>query len=172
MNARSAPVTFNPATLAGVLVACALAASSIVFSEPAPADVLMMGVILGVPVLGVAQFGATAKLHLALWLVVVALGMAGTTMSTIMPVAITHQFVTLYLVLGAFVLGGYVAADPEPRFWLIMQFYVLGCVIACVAAFVGYFNLVPGAYELFTNYDRARGTGTPPYSATSLPAMS
>lgn len=168
-----APITFNPATLAAVLVALALATSSIVFSEPAPADVLMMGVIAGIPVLGAAQFGQIAKLHLVLWLVVVALGLVGTAMSTIMPVAIIHQLVTLYLAIGAFVLAGYVSADPEPRFRLVIWFYVLGCVIACLAAFAGYFNLVPGTHELFTNYDRARGTFKDPnvFGAAMVPGL-
>ncbi|MEQ1578170.1 MAG: O-antigen ligase family protein [Hyphomicrobium sp.] len=173
MDAGLAPITIKSGTLAGVLVACALATSSIVFSEPAPADVLMMGVIVGVPVLGAAQFGRVAKLHLALWLVVVALGLAGTTMSAVMPVAIIHQVVTLYLVLGAFVLAGYVSADPEPRFRLIASFYVVGCLIACAAAFAGYFNLIPGTYDLFTNYGRARGTFKDPnvFAAALAPGL-
>ncbi len=173
MDARLAPVTIDSATLAGVLVALAMSASSIVFSEPAPADVLMAGVILGIPILGVAQFGDSAKLHLVLWLVIVALGLAGATMSTVMPVAIIHQSVTLYLALGAVVLAGYVAADPEPRFRLIISFYVVGCVIACAAAFAGYFNLVPGTHDLFTNYDRARGTFKDPnvFGAALAPGL-
>ncbi len=173
MEARLAPLTIRTGSLAGVLVACALATSSIVFSEPAPADVLMMGVIFGVPVLGAARFGHVAKMHLALWLVIVALGLAGTAMSTIMPVAIIHQLVTLYLFLGAFVIAGYVAADPEPRFQLVVWFYVLGCVVACAAAFAGYFNLLPGAHDLFTNYDRARGTFKDPnvFGAAVAPGL-
>jgi O-antigen ligase len=173
VNASVAPVTIKTSTLAGFLVACALITSSIVFSEPAPADVLMMGVIAGIPILGAAKFGRVASLHLVLWLVIVALGLAGTTMSTIMPVAIVHQLVTLYLVLGAFVLAGYVAADPEPRFRLVVWCYVIGCMIACLAAFSGYFNLVPGTRELFTNFDRARGTFKDPnvFGAAVAPGL-
>jgi O-antigen ligase len=36
--------------------------------------------------------------------------------------------------------------------------YVVGCLIAAAAAFAGYFQLIPSATELFTNYGRARGT--------------
>ena len=173
MDGRAAPFTLRISTLAGALVACALTASSIVFSEPAPADVLMMGVIVGIPVLGAAKFGRVASLHLVLWLVLVALGLAGTTMSTIMPTAIIHQLVTLYLALGAVVLAGYVAADPEPRFRLIMWCYAAGLLIACLAAFAGYFNLVPGTRELFTNFDRARGTFKDPnvFGAAIAPGL-
>lgn len=173
MDARAAPITFRSGTLAGVLVACALIASPIVFSEPAPADVLMMGVIAGVPVLGAAVFGRIAKLQLVLWLVIVALGLVGTTMSTVMRVAAIHQLVTLFLAIGAFVLAGYVAADPQPRFKLIMWGYVVGCLIACAAAFAGYFDLIPGTRELFTNYDRARGTFKDPnvFGAALAPGL-
>ncbi len=56
------------------------------------------------------------------------------------------------------VLAGYVSADPEPRYRLIMNCYVVGCLIATAAAFAGYFQLIPSAYDLFTNFGRARGT--------------
>lgn len=173
MEARIAPLTVNARTLAAWLVALALLASSVVFSEPAPADLLMMGVIVGVPVLGVAHFGRVAKLNLVMWLVIVALGLAGASMSTVMPVAIVHQFVTLYLAIGAFVLAGYVAADPEPRFRLVIWCYVIGCMIACAAAFAGYFNLIPSTRDLFTHYERARGTFKDPnvFGAALAPGL-
>jgi len=173
MNADAAPLTIRASTLAAILVGCALCASSVVFSEPAPADVLMLGVIVGVPILGVAQFGRVAQLHLALWLVVVALGLAGTAMSAVMNAAIIHQLVTLYLVMGAFVIAGYVAADPLPRFRLIIWCYVVGCLVACAAAFVGYFGVLPGTEELFTNYGRARGTFKDPnvFGAAVAPGL-
>ena len=173
MDARALPITFRTGSLAGALVACALVSSSVVFSEPAPADVLMMGVIAGIPVLGAAAFGRIAKLQMVMWLVIVALGLAGTTMSTIMPVAVTHQLVTLYLAVGAFVIAGYVSADPEPRFKLIMWCYVIGCLVACAAAFAGYFDLIPGTRDLFTNYDRARGTFKDPnvFGAALAPGL-
>lgn len=145
-------------TLAGLAVALALATSAIVFSEPAVADVLMAAVIVGLPVLGATRFGHAALLNLTLWLVFVALGLAGCALSTTFDTALTHQLVTLYLALGAFVLAGYIAADAEPRFHLVMNFYVVGCLVAAGAALIGYFAILPQAYELFTNYGRARGT--------------
>jgi O-antigen ligase len=39
-----------------------------------------------------------------------------------------------------------------------MVCYVVACLIATAAAFAGYFQLIPSAYDLFTNYGRARGT--------------
>ncbi|HRN83474.1 MAG TPA: O-antigen ligase family protein [Hyphomicrobium sp.] len=160
-------------TLAAIAVAAAMGTSAIVFSEPAVADILMAAVIVGLPLLGVTRFGHTAILNLMLWLVLVACGIAACAMSTTMNTAITHQVVTLYLVLGAFVLAGYIAADPEPRFHLVMRFYTLACVVAAVAGLAGYFNVLPSAYELFTNHGRARGTFKDPnvFGAALAPAI-
>jgi len=118
----------------------------------------MAAVIVGLPMLGVTRFGNVSTLHLAMWLVFFALGLVGCSMSTNVGTAVTHQIVTLFLALGAFVIAGYVAADPEPRFHLIMVCYVVACLIATAAAFVGYFSIIPSTYDLFTNYGRARGT--------------
>jgi len=144
--------------LAAIAVAGAMATSSIVFSEPAIADVLMGAVIVGLPILGVTRFGPMAVLNFAAWLVLVGLGFAACSVSTNMDTAVVHQTVTLFLALGAFVLAGYVAEDPIPRFRLVMLCYVIGCLIAAAAAFAGYFRILPAAYDLFTNYGRARGT--------------
>ncbi|WP_439543288.1 O-antigen ligase family protein [Hyphomicrobium sp.] len=144
--------------LAAFAVAGAMATSSIVFSEPAVADILMAAVIVGLPLLGVTRFGTVTLLNFAAWLAFVALGLAACSVSTNIDTAITHQVVTLFLALGALVLAGYVSADPEPRFRLVMNCYVAGCIIATAAAFAGYFQLIPSAYDLFTNFGRARGT--------------
>jgi O-antigen ligase len=156
-----------------MLVAGAMATSSIVFSEPAVADALMMAVICGVPVLGAARFGHASLLNFVLWLVLVGTGLAAVSVSTTFDTALTHQLVTLFLAVGAFVLAGYIAADPEPRYRVVMAFYVVGCLAATVAALVGYFNILPSTYDLFTNYGRARGTFKDPnvYAAALPPAI-
>ncbi len=92
--------------LASLVVGVAIATSTIVFSEPALADVLMMAVIVGVPLLGAARFGRVATVNLGVWLVIVALSLLAATMSVTLDTAAKHLFVTLYLVLGAFVLAG------------------------------------------------------------------
>ena len=173
MTARLHSLQVSAGTLAGFLVALAMGTSAIVFTEPAPADAMMMAVVFAVPVLGVAKFGKMAVVNLALWLGLVGTGLAAVCMSTNMDTALTHQVVTLFLALGAFVLAGYIAADPEPRIRLVMTFYVVACVIATAAAFIGYFKILPSAYDLFTNYGRARGTFKDPnvYGAAMAPAL-
>ncbi len=150
--------TVSAGTLAAIAVACAMGTSSIVFSEPAVADVLMAAVIVVLPLLGVVHFGRLSMINLARWRVVGSLGLAGGSLSTTFDTAVIHQTVTLFLALGAFVLAGYITADPEPRFRLVMHFYLIGCLVAAAAALVGYFQIVPAANELFTNFGRARGT--------------
>lgn len=160
-------------SIAAVFVAVAMLTNTIVFSEPAIADMLMLGVIVAVPALGVARFGPVTMLHASAWLVFVGLGIAGTFISATFDTAIKHQLVTLYLLIGAFITAGYIAGDPEPRFRLIMICYTVACLIATLAAFVGYFHIVPSTYEVFTNYGRARGTFKDPnvYSAALVPAL-
>lgn len=165
--------TISRSRLAGVAMALAVGSSSIVFSEPAVADFLMMGAIVGVPLLGVARFGRVTLANAGLWLVIVALGLVGTQMSVTFAPAVTHQVVTLFLVLGAVMLAGYVAADPLPRARLVLHAYVAAAMLATIAGFIGYFELLPGAFDLFTNFGRARGTFKDPnvYGAAVAPAI-
>lgn len=160
-------------SLAALAVGAAMVLSTIVFSEPAIADALMIGVIVALPVLGVLRFGKVALANFALWGVLVALGIAATAFSHTFDTAIKHQLVTLFLAAGAFVLAGYIAADPLPRITLIFWCYTAACVLATIAAIAGYFSLPPSAYDLFTNYGRARGTFKDPnvYGAALGPAL-
>jgi O-antigen ligase len=167
------PLTVRASTLAQVSVAVAILSSTIVFSEPAIADALMLFAMVALPLLGVVRFCKATYLNYAMWLSVVALGLAGTMLSTTFDTAFVHQLVTLFLATGAFIVAGYVAADPEPRLKLVLGCYVIACLIATGAAFVGYFHIIPSTYDLFTNYDRARGTFKDPnvYSAALAPAI-
>ena len=159
--------------LAHIAVAAAMVTSAIVFSEPAIADALMGGVIIAVPVLGAVKFGRVAVVNFAFWIALVALGLAATAFSPTFEAALKHQLVTLFLAAGAFVLAGYIAADPLPRVTLVFWCYTVACLLATLAAIAGYFSLVPSAYDLFTNYGRARGTFKDPnvYGAALGPAV-
>lgn len=70
-------------------------------------------------------------------------------------------------------LAAYIADDPEPRFELVMWCCLAASLIATGAAIAGYFSLLPGSYDLFTNYGRARGTFKDPnvYGAMLVPAL-
>ena len=166
-------MTVSAPSIAAAVVAVAMLTSGIVFSEPAIADAMMAVVIVTVPVLGAVRFGRVALSNYAMWLALVALGVAGTSMSISFNTAITHQFITFFLASGALVLAGFIAADPMPRITLIFWCYVAACLLATIAAFIGYFDLVPGGFDLFTRYGRATGTFKDPnvYSAALTPAI-
>lgn len=165
-------VRVSASAVAGILVGLAMASSTIVFSEPAPVDAVMMAIIIAVPILGVGRLGPVTLINSALWLVVVALGILATGFSETLGTAVKHQFVTLFLVAGAAALAAYIAADPEPRIRIVLWCYTAACLVAAVAGIAGYFRLAPGAYELFTNYGRARGTFKDPnvFGAALAPA--
>jgi hypothetical protein len=50
------------------------------------------------------------------------------------------------------------AEDTEERLRHLMRGYVVGALIASLTGIAGYFNLIPGGYDLFTLYGRAKGT--------------
>ena len=170
---RPAGWAVSAGKMARVIVAVAMLMSTIVFSEPAIADGLMAVVIVMLPVLGVVCFGRLSLSNFAILAAFVALGIAGTAMSVNFDTAIKHQFVTLFLSAGAFVLAGYIAADPVPRVAQVFWCYAAACLVATAAAFIGYFNIVPSTYDIFTNYGRARGTFKDPnvYGAALVPAI-
>lgn len=124
--------------LAHIAVAAAMVTSAIVFSEPAIADALMGGVIIAVPVLGAVKFGRVSVVNFAFWAALVALGLAATAFSPTFEAALKHQLVTLFLAAGAFVLAGYIAADPLPRVTLVFWCYTVACLLATLAAIAGY----------------------------------
>ncbi len=159
--------------VAVLLVGAAIVSSSIVFSEPAVADLLMLGAIVGLPMLGTLRIGTFTAINLVLWLAIVGLSFAAAGLSPTPDTAVKHQLITLFLVLGSVVIAGFVAGDPIPRFQLIMWCYLAACLLATAAAVAGYFELFPGAYDLFTSYGRARGTFKDPnvYGAALAPAL-
>ena len=65
-----------------VLVWLTMASSAVVYSEPAPFDALMMGLILLLPIIGLVKINASVLNFSALWLVI---GAAGLLTSSISP---------------------------------------------------------------------------------------
>ena len=138
-----------------------MVASSIVFSEPAVADVLMLVVIFAVPAAR-RHDASGACAHRSL----IALARASSASGS-RPLAcrrtstrrITHQLVTLFLAaerLRACGLHrGRSRAALPPRHDVATSSAAWS---RRLAAFVGYFELLPSAYDLFTNFGRARGT--------------
>jgi O-antigen ligase len=156
--ARPAPSLTDVQRIGLGLVWLTFATSALVFAEPAPVDVLMMGVIAIVPLVGLVRFTPALMLYVTIWLVTVACKLVA-VMVAIEPVkALVHSTVTLFLVAQAFIIAAFVMKRPYKHTHLILHAYAFAAAIAAVLAIIGYFHLLPGAFDLFTKHARAAGT--------------
>ncbi len=136
----------------------AIATSGIVFSEPAPVDALTMGLIVLLPVIGLVYISQTMLLYLALWLAAGAGGFVASGMANDTHDATVFTAISLYLYLASFVFGAFVAKCPEVHTRLILNAWTFAAGVAALSGLIGYFSLLPGAFELFTKFGRAAGT--------------
>lgn len=139
------------------IVWLAVAAGSVVFTEPAPVDLLNMGLIVLLPVVGLVAVKPQLVTMLALWLVVAAGGFVASAMANDIATATIQNTVSLYLYVSAFIFAAFVARNPGRHAKLILDAYLVGALVAATLAFSGYFDLPPGAAEVFTRYSRATG---------------
>ena len=156
--AQSRDATFGLADMARLMVALAIAASGVVFSEPAPVDLIMIAVIALLPLAGLQTYSVALFGFLLLWLACGAGALLAAMNSTDWLRSTIHTGVSFYLYLVTFVLAAFIATSPRTHTVLILRASVVGAVVAATAALVGYFHLVPGAFELFTKFGRAAGT--------------
>ncbi|MGE5259941.1 MAG: O-antigen ligase family protein, partial [Actinomycetota bacterium] len=150
-----------------------IASGAVVFSEPAPYDILMIGAIIVLPLTGLAPLTRGLAPYLLLLTGIVASGFIATTQAGVLNVPTTHVAITLYLASSSVVMAAFFADRPEKRIRFVMSAYMTAAVVAAAAALIGYFSLVPGAYDLFTEFGRARGTFKDPnvLGAFLVPAL-
>ena len=141
-----------------VLVWLAVAASAIVFSEPAPFDLIMFALMALLPMVGLSAFNRPLILLASGFMLIACFGFIASTLSLDIQKSATHTFISLYLSLAAIVLAGFVMRDPARRVKLMMNAYLIAAVFATTAGLVGYFGIVPNLQELLTAFGRARGT--------------
>jgi len=155
------------------LVWLTVAMSAVVFSEPAPFDVSMMGLIVLLPITGLVRFNPITLGFMAVWLIIGVAGYLSATLGNDLILSTKHITITLYLSIASAVLIGFVAKNPRPHANLMMSAYLVSAVIASLAAIIGYFNILPGFEDLFTLYGRARGTFKDPnvFGAFIVPAF-
>ncbi len=159
--------------LALVFLWITIATGGIVYWEPAPYDGLMIGAIVLLPLVGLAPLTRGLSVYLVLLSGIVAGGYIATTQAGVLGVPVTHVSITLYLALSSVVIAAFVAHSPEANIRLIMSAYMAAALVAAVAALIGYFDLVPGLYDIFTEFGRARGTFKDPnvLGAFLVPAL-
>jgi hypothetical protein len=157
-GARPRQISVGVKRLALVYLWITIASIAIVVSDPAPYDALILGAIFVLPVAGLVVFPRGLALYLLLWTIVIAFGFVASTQAVVIGNPLSHMSITLYLALSSVVIAAFVANRPEENTRLIMSAYLFSATIAAIAALIGYFSLMPGAFDLFTEYGRARGT--------------
>jgi hypothetical protein len=147
--------TIHAAILALVWLTFAL--SGFVFTEPAPVDALLAGLIALLPAAGLVTITPALAAYMSLWAIAAASGFLASTVSRDVGASTTFTTISLYLYAASFVLAAFVARAPLRHARIVHSGWLVAAVLAAVAALVGYFNLVPGAADLFTKFSRASG---------------
>lgn len=145
----------HSAILALVWVTFAL--SSIVFTEPAPVDALLAGLAVLLPVAGLVTLTPSIAVLFSLWCVVAAAGFLASTTSLDVAGSTTFTAISAYLYVASFVLASFLARAPARHAELVFSGWTVAALLAAAAGLAGYFNLVPGASDLFTKFGRATG---------------
>jgi len=158
-TAGGLPSTAAPGVLAlqRALVWLAGASVAIVFIEPSPYEL--------VTVLAVVAFFATGlRLRLLFMppLLLLALINIGYSISAIPmfdnSIIASWIATSWYMALTVIFLAMVISEDTMARLDMLRRGLIVGAMIASLGAIAGYFNLVPGGYDLLTLYGRGRGT--------------
>lgn len=139
------------------LVWIAVFAGAYVATEPAPVDVLTIGLIVLLPVVGLTAIGAPHIVYLGLWLTVMATSLVAAGFADDAARAITHVGVSTYLCLASFVFAAFVARRPHAHTRLILNAYAVSAIFASLMGVIGYLDLIPGVRDFFTVHQRATG---------------
>ena len=155
------------------LVWLAVASGAIVFTEPAPVDLLTIGLIVLLPVIGLVAIKPGLVVMVSIWLAAAAAAFIANGFSNDIARSSVHSGISVYLYLATFVFAAFVARKPAAHARLILHAYQWAAFIAAIAGVIGYFDLAPGAAELFTKFGRATGTFKDPnvYGPFLVPAM-
>lgn len=132
-------------------------AGPFVMYEPAPYEV--MTALLA---LACVFSGVTIDRKLMLPLLLLMLWNAGGLFS-LMPVvndsdAVTFIIISIYMGLTSMVFACLFAHDTVRRIELMRTAYIIAAVIAAIIGIIGYFDLLPGAWDNFTRYSRLKST--------------
>lgn len=159
------PAATTAAGSRGAVHAAALAvvwltfvSSGFVFAEPAPVDLMLMGLALLLPLIGLVVVSPALAGYLVLWLGIAATGFLAAPFAAEPVRAASHTAVTLYLAVASFVLAGFIARNAIPHSGLVLGGSLWAGIAATFAGLAGYFDLLPGAADLFTRFGRASGT--------------
>jgi len=134
-----------------------VAMGAVVFPEPAPADFLMLVLIVLLPLAGLVQIEPGLGVLLGMMLVAAAAALLSATTAFEIELALAHTGISLYLYLAAIVIAGFIAKRPKAHASLVLNAYLCAAMVAALAGSAGYFDLLPGAHDTMTRYGRATG---------------
>jgi hypothetical protein len=126
------------------------ASSGVVFAEPAPVDVLVLGLIVLLPLLRIVRITPGLLVFATLHIVCAAAATIAVVMAEQTGLALVHTAVTYFLAGMAIVIAAFVMERPERHARLILSAWVVAALIAVTAGLIGYFQIFPGAYDIFT----------------------
>jgi len=145
--------------LDGLLYGCLFilfASSGFVMFEPAPYDALLVALMAGSVVAGLAVPRGVGPLF-ALITLVVAGEAIGSTQATDLAYSSKYTFVTLYLAAGAVFFACLTATRPTWLMAVLVPGLTLAALVTALAGIAGVLALHPAAAELFTEFGRAKG---------------
>ncbi|MEO1265142.1 MAG: O-antigen ligase family protein [Pseudomonadota bacterium] len=144
--------------LARLLVWVTVALSGFVLIEPAPVDVLSIGLVIALPIVGLVAFRQGLVAIFVALAILGAAGLIGSLQARDFAEALTHSSVSLYLFAAALALAAFVAFKPLAHARLIAGALMVAGTVSAAAGLIGYAEVFPGAGDLFTRFDRASGT--------------
>ncbi|MCK9915165.1 O-antigen ligase family protein [Microbacteriaceae bacterium K1510] len=131
-------------------------ASSIAFIEPSPHDGLM-GLLAVACVIAGARFDSTLVVPLVLLLVWNISGLSSLLRVLQYEKTLQYAATSVYLGVAALIFACLFASNTMPRLKAMRAAYVSTACFAAVLGAIGYFNVFPGAAEMFAKIGRANG---------------
>lgn len=140
------------------LVWLTIASGAIVFTEPAPFDVLGLGLLILLPAVGLVRITAGMILYISISLIPVGCAFFAILAAIDPSRSIVHTAVTLFLMCVSILLTAFIAKNPQRHTTLVLNGTVAAAVLASSLGLAGYVDAFPGAYDIFTLYGRVSGT--------------
>lgn len=131
-------------------------ASSVAFIEPSPHDGLM-GLLAFTCVIAGVRFERTLVVPLLLLLIWNVAGLSSLTRVLEYDKTLQYAATSVYLAVAALVFACLFASNTMPRLTVMRAAYVSTACIAAILGAIGYFNMFPGAAEMFAKIGRANG---------------
>lgn len=133
------------------------ASGAVVFIEPSPYEISLLLAIVVFATTGLRM--RPVFMVLIAFLVIINLGYSISAANLMGEREVVNWiFTSWYMAVSAAFFALALADDTEARLSFLARGWLAGAIVASLAGIAGYFNLIPGAYDLLTFASRARGT--------------